>query len=75
MLAQNFNKVKTQIEKHYESWNAKDLKELFHFIQSELKEWDLAELFVEVREAQNLFKEGEVGFDENVISDLERKRK
>ncbi|MCO4795523.1 MAG: hypothetical protein KC493_17520 [Bacteriovoracaceae bacterium] len=71
MQSQNFKKLKDSIESHA-NMKANDLKELFKFLQGELKEWDLAELFVEIREAQELFKEGDPDFDKNVIADLER---
>lgn len=71
MQSPNIAELKSKIEKQYESFSMNDLKKLFNYLQAELKDWDLAELFVEIREAQELFKEGEPGFDQRVIRDLE----
>jgi hypothetical protein len=72
MNSPNILELKNKIEKHYENLSISDLKNLFNTLQTELKDWDLAELIVQIREAQELFKEGEPDFDQMVIQDLER---
>ena len=72
MNSPNILELKNKIEKHYENLSINDLKKLFNALQTELKDWDLAELIVQIREAQELFKEGEPDFDQKVIQDLER---
>jgi len=71
MQSPNLAVLKDKIEKKYESFDLNELKLLFQYLQAELKDWDLSELFVEIREAQELFKEGEPGFDEMVVQELE----
>ncbi len=72
MQAPNLAVLKEKIEKSYDNFSIEDLKKLFNYLQTELKEWDLAELFVEIREAQELFKDGEPGFDQKIVRELER---
>lgn len=71
MQSPNLAVLKAKIEKKYENFDLNELKLLFQYLQTELKDWDLSELFVEIREAQELFKDGEPGFDEMIVQDLE----
>ncbi|TNF01370.1 MAG: hypothetical protein EP326_04420 [Deltaproteobacteria bacterium] len=72
MQSPNLNILKDKIEKQYENFNLNDLKKLFSQLQNEIKDWDLAELIVELKEASELFKEGEPNFDQKIVNDLER---
>ena len=72
MQSPNLNILKDKIEKQYENFNLNDLKKLFAQLQNEIKDWDLAELIVELKEAGELFKEGEPNFDQKIVQELER---
>lgn len=72
MQSPNLNVLKDKIEKQYENFNLNDLKKLFGLLQNEIKDWDLAELIVELKEAGELFKEGEPNFDQKIVQELER---